>query len=186
MGFFVLCAQGQVFITFGDGFVIHWDAATGADRNITIRTRENAADVRVAEGHQSPIISLDVSLDGSRLLSADTSGRVILWRIGEPAEAALPEPRQVVFGDYLLVQNLVAGTTLYVQQDNELTFADPAIKGPFTVQDSSFRLTNVLAGTDRHCLCSFTVHWSAGNRYSNFRMLILSVGCGWMTVLSAT
>lgn len=123
-----------------------WYATAGADRNVTIRTRENATDVRVAEGHQSPIISLDGSLDGSRLLSADTSGRVILWRIGEPAEATLPEPRLEVVGDDLLVQNLVAGTTLYVQQDNELTFADPAIKGPFTVQNSSFRLTNVLAG----------------------------------------
>jgi hypothetical protein len=80
------------------------------------------------------------------LLSADTSGRVILWRMGEPAEATLPEPRLVMVGDDLLVQNLVAGTTLYVQQDNELTFADPAIKGPFTLQDSFFRLTNVLAG----------------------------------------
>lgn len=122
-----------------------WYATAGADRNITIRTRNNATDVRVAEGHPSPIISLDVSHDGSRLLSADTSGRVILWRIGEQAAAPLPAPRLVVVGDDLLIENLVAGTTLYVQQDNELSFTDPAIRGPFSIQESSFSLSDVLA-----------------------------------------
>lgn len=123
-----------------------WYATAGVDRKITLRTQDSATDIRVAEGHLSPIISLDVSQDASRILSADTSGRVILWRIGEQAEAPLPAPRLMVAGDDILVENLVAGTTLYIQQDNELTFSDPAIKGPFNIQESTFRLSDVLVG----------------------------------------
>jgi len=52
----------------------------------------------------------------------------------------------MVAGDDILVENLVAGTTLYIQQDNELTFSDPAIKGPFNIQESTFRLSDVLVG----------------------------------------